>query len=120
MELTQKLIEQIADKYVVEAESLVAEGKCCPPIYKFVSANFRPISGYDPEWYKALNGVRDTLRTKGYRFQKMRQGDWFESFMDYEYWYPRELTELGFLICTEEEMWKKLMSLSPQYSSENA
>lgn len=120
MTLTQEIISQMRAKYMSEAETLVKEGKTPPPIYQFVNRNYRPINGHDTEWYNALHGLRASLEDSGYKWQKMCESKQLSSVMDYEYWYPRELTELGHLTPSMDERMAVAMRLDPRYSSENA
>ncbi len=83
--------QEMADKYIEEAEAAASKGECPPNIYKFNSANFRPIDGHDPEWYEVFHAWKKVLESKGWKWFWYDEEEGESTVFNFQYYYKKDL-----------------------------
>ena len=103
--------QELADKYIELARENVNIKKIFPPNrYTFTARYFRPIKGWDKEWYNAMYAWMEILKSKGWKisFYDKQAGE--SSVMNFEYLYDSELSSCSSGFDLEDI--KKMMDFS--------
>lgn len=94
-------IEQLSEKYIELARKNVENGLFPPNIYTFTLEKFRPINGWDEEWYRVFHGWIAILENKGWK-KSYYDRDWGEiNMFNFQYLYDSELPSCCSSIFTE-------------------
>lgn len=117
-------IKELAELYMAEAKESVEVKKCFPQnIYAFTTKNFRPIKGWDEEWYDVMHGWTEVLQKQGWsiRWADPKAGE--SQFFNFQYCYNEDPIKLGVslpdLNGMSKENWDKLKRISALDGSVN-
>ena len=98
-------IEELAAKYIELARENVNVKKIFPPNrYTFTKEYFRPIKGWDPEWYEVMSGWMTILEEKGWKVSFYDRDAGEMTILNWEYLYDSKLPSCSVWVEPAEAM----------------